>query len=386
MGEKANNLIISILIFVFLIFFLFNCQDKKDEVERIIESGVEVVINHLEPYKIDGELASFSLEEEISIDTERLDLFEKGMGSAGEFNVDSEGNIYVIGFKNLEFFINKFDAKGNLVSSFGKRGQGPGEIDWPIGPDINEFDEISVTNNMSKQVIYDKNGNCILEIKFPVSILKLNMLKNGNYLVKWFKPDKINLKDSFFHLAICDNDFKLIKELDVDNNSYDNGKLVPYFMWRVSGDYIFVVNEQRGYEILVFDFEGNLVRKIRKEYKHISASEKLKETIIGLNYPNVKNQLEHYFPNPMPPINSFFSDENGRLFIMTYEKGEQPEEYIYDIFNPDGIFIGRKSLQMLWAGLYLGPMYSLVKNNKLYCYRMKESGYKELVVYRMKWE
>jgi len=65
---------------------------------------------------------------------------------------------------------------------------------------------------------------------------------------------------------------------------------------------------------------------------------------------------------------------------------DKPEEYIYDIFNPDGIFIGRKSLQMLWAGLYLGPMYSLVKNNKLYCYRMKESGYKELVVYRMKWD
>ncbi len=253
-GDKRYNQFISILIFVFLIFCLSDCQEKKDEVDKIIEDGVEVVINHLEPYKIDGEYSSFSLEEEMSIDTERLDLFEKGMGSAGEFNVDSEGNIYVIGFKNLDFFINKFDAKGNLVSSFGKRGQGPGEIDWPIGPDINDNDEISVTNNMSKQVIYDKKGNCILEIKFPVSILKLSILKNGNYLVKWFKPDKNHLEDSFFHLAICNSSFKLIKELDIDNNLYDNGKIVPYFMWRISGDYIFVVNEQRGYEVLVFVF------------------------------------------------------------------------------------------------------------------------------------
>jgi hypothetical protein len=37
-------------------------------------------------------------------------------------------------------------------------------------------------------------------------------------------------------------------------------------MWRVSRDRINIVNQARGYEIWVYDFDGNITRKIRKEY------------------------------------------------------------------------------------------------------------------------
>ena len=64
--------------------------------------------------------------------------------------------------------------------------------------------------------------------------------------------------------------------------------------------------------------------------------------------------------------------------METYEKGENPYECMLDIFNSDGVFVGRKSLKAA-----LGRKF---KNSRMYCAHDKESGYQELVVYRMKWE
>lgn len=74
---------------------------------------------------------------------------------------------------------------------------------------------------------------------------------------------------------------------------------------------------------------------------------------------------------------------------MTYEKGNNPREFLYDIFNPEGIFIGRTKLSNYGDFLLTqrkSPLYVVAKNNRLYCVREKESGYMELVVYKTKWE
>jgi hypothetical protein len=45
-----------IILLVVTLPVLFYCKSSKDEVERVMEGGVEVVVNHLEPYKIKGKL------------------------------------------------------------------------------------------------------------------------------------------------------------------------------------------------------------------------------------------------------------------------------------------------------------------------------------------
>jgi hypothetical protein len=166
----------------------------------------------------------------------------------------------------------------------------------------------------------------------------------------------------------------------------DNSEQVPYFMWRVSGDRIFIVNQTRGYEIWVYDFDGNLLRKIRKEYRPIRVTDEIKEAILGPDYRRSGISQDKYFLDPLPPLNQFFADDKGRIFVMTYEPGQNAGEYIWDVFNPDGVFVGRKALNILWAGLYRGPRYTFVKNGNLYCHQEKESGFNELVVYKMIWK
>jgi hypothetical protein len=61
------------------------------------------------------------------------------------------------------------------------------------------------------------------------------------------------------------------------NNTYF---LDPIFAWHISRDRIFQINEQRGYEILVYGGEGSLVRKIRKQYDPVRMTSETREALL----------------------------------------------------------------------------------------------------------
>ena len=76
-----------------------SCGPKQDKVEKIMEDGIKVVINHLEPYKVKGKPNNLFLEEEFRIDSEKDEIAETGLTDISNrgFGVDSEGSIYFIG-------------------------------------------------------------------------------------------------------------------------------------------------------------------------------------------------------------------------------------------------------------------------------------------------
>ncbi|MEW5900103.1 MAG: hypothetical protein AB1715_01430 [Acidobacteriota bacterium] len=145
-------------------------------------------------------------------------------------------------------------------------------------------------------------------------------------------------------------------------------------------------NTERGYEILVYDLEGNLKRKIRKKHKPVPLSGEYKEMVKNRykQAPDLLSRLD--FPKFFPPFQYGFADDEGRLFVMTYERGAKPGEYLYDIFNPEGAFVARKGLPN-WGryGISLWPLFAMARKGRIYCFREKESGFKEIVVYRMIW-
>ena len=174
-----------ILPLVFLLCFTFSCQ-KQEQIERFMEDGVEVVVNHLEPYKIMGEPSSLILEEMFTIDTERDDILEIGLINIGGFDIDSEGKIYIFSDtwkdKNLVY---KFDKDGNFIKKFGKTGQGPGEIQGPWYTYITNKDEIPILSEYShKLFIFNREGIPIQEYSLEIgqSGFEHFPLENGNFL------------------------------------------------------------------------------------------------------------------------------------------------------------------------------------------------------------
>ena len=154
---------------------------------------------------------------------------------------------------------------------------------------------------------------------------------------------------------------------------------------RTMGDRIYIGSSDRGYEILIFDLDGNLVRKIRKEYKPVPVCKEYRESYLKRYVDFMPDYAAKiYFPDNWFPFHSFFVDEEGRIFVMTYESGKNPGEYVYDIFNKDGVFILRTSLDIL-HGSY-GRLEAKALRGRLYCLQEKASGYKRLAAYEMIWE
>jgi outer membrane protein assembly factor BamB len=381
---------------LFLVFLIFSsCAPKDDVPERVMEDEVEVVLNRLEPYTIKGEPSTFSLQKEFTIDTENDRIAELGLTDIGYyFDVDSQGNIYLAGYENAEGLIFKFDNEGNFVRSFGRKGQGPGEfrarnyVSLYLTADRN--DNIAVSDFGNKLVVFDKDGQTIEERKIASGTVCTIPLANRNFLsftsVMDGKSEYINQNP----LTIFNDKFEAIKELDkqmVPNPIVGKRLKGSYHIlsWSVANGKIYTGFQERGYEISVFDLDGNLMRKIKKEFEPVPIPEDYKtefmEQFSAPIFKDIRNKI--YFPEAMPPFHSFFTDDAGRLFVMTHEEGENRGEFMYDIFDPDGTCIGRKSLKIHHdeSGLF-----AKMKNGRFFCLNEKDSGYKELIVSKVIWE
>lgn len=380
------------VLFILMLFLLIHCRPKQDEIERTMENGVEVVVNHLEPYKIKGDPSILHLEEEFVIDTEKDEIAQLGLTDIWNIDVDSEKNIYLLHLQSKENCIFKFNKEGQFISSFGRKGQGPGEVQYPIFFQV-QNNEIAVTDP-TKVVFFSKNGKFLKEISKDANKLSAIFLKNGNYLVRERIRDLSDSAARHIGLRLYDSEFNEIKEIDrVTNPNPFRGNgyraTLPYIHTCVLGEKVFEGNSERGYEIHVYDLNGNLIKKIKKEYRPVPINEEDEERILKL-FERMPEEIKEtiYFPDNFPPFQRlFFTDDEGRLFVMTYEKGKKPREFIYDIFNSEGAFIGRIGFDNYGQdAMQMGPLPAISKNGLLYYVREKESGYKELVVYSMSWE
>jgi len=377
------------LVFIVVVLFLVSsCGQKQDEVDRIIEDGVEVVINHLEPYKIEDRTSTLTLEQEMTIDTEKDEVAEIGLVDMETFDIDEEANIYIIRWASNENFVYKFDNQGRFVKSFVRKGQGPGEIEWGGRVMFIGGNELIIKDpSKTKFSIYNTEGDFLRDelLKSHLSILKV--FGNGKRLVFWqdnFPPDREKLIN---HLGLCESGFEDIKEFytySFPNIMVAEKVYTPGNFWidGTSEDQIFIGDGELGYEIMVFDLEANLIRKIRKEYAPVELTEEYKRNFMERRK-NSPFRDKYKFRNHWPPFQYLFADEEDRIFVMTYEKGVSPNEWIFDIFTPEGVFMGRVPIK---SRIESREFAIKAKHNRVYSICEKESGYKELVVYRMKWE
>lgn len=385
--------------------FFIGCGLKQGEVERYVEDGVEVIFNDLEPYKIPGEPSVLHLEKEFSIDTERDKIAELGLTDIHGFDVDSEENIYC--FKpplSQDRLVFKFDKNGKFITSFGRRGQGPGEIQYASYQRITRNDEIPIVDAHGlKLIFFDTNGNLLNESHLTTETASQGIvipLENGNYLIRRLEGELWGINEVSEEgysklLSLFDSDFNWIKDVD---RIHISGQLwatrtsfmMPVYFWEVSEGKIYVGNSQKGYEIRIFDLEGNLIKKIRKKYNRVEFPKEIRE-----DYKRITKNPESPFygrkvslPDYHPPFQRlFFTDDEGRLFLMTFKKNKNPGEYIFDIFNSDGVFIGRINLDAYVERFTATfPLYAKAMNKRLYCLREKSNGYKELAVYKMLWK
>ena len=149
-----------------LVCLLCFCGSERNDVKRLMEEGIEVIVNPLKLSKNDKKKSPLILEEEFTIDLEDEGIAALGLTDVRGFDVDSQENIYV--FKPEIFdgnLVYKFARNGNFLFSFAPKGQGPEELGRPMFQKINALDELPVTDFNDKKIkVFNSEGKLIKEI------------------------------------------------------------------------------------------------------------------------------------------------------------------------------------------------------------------------------
>jgi len=292
------------ILFITFLFLLVSCSQQKIGWKGTVEEkdGVVIVKNPKEPIYGEG---SFNLEEELSIgETEGQE--EYMLSSPRSTAVDDEGNIYVLDLK--ESHIKVFDNEGIYQKTIGRRGQGPGEFQGPLGIQITAKNEILVNNlNSSRLIYYSLKGNFLRENQvtgIPRSLLKMD--SNSDYICVYPKTEQI-FKVALEKYDSSQKKLFSIAEVEIENY-YALAKSVIFNITK-ENEIIWAITDK--YEIMITDAVGNLTRKIIRDYDAVGISEKEKKSFLkqiplspGVNFPK-------YFP----PLRNTFGKKTN--FILS---------------------------------------------------------------------
>jgi hypothetical protein len=364
-------------------------SEKPSQIDRVMENGVEVVLNYLEPYLLKNVPAQLSIKREFSIDLERDDLAEIGVSEVLDYDVDSSGSIFCL----CDTAIFKFDPKGNFLLKFSRKGQGPGELNYPTKCAVSDQDKFWVFDySKHRFIIFDQDGKFLKEsdLKFQGNTWGISQVfyldKRTN--IQMSAPLDLEEANPVFQLIIQNTetgDLQTLPEKLEDENpsrSPRHNLLHEKLLYQIVQRKIYVYSQQNPeFEINIYDFAGTPQRRVCKQYQKVKIDEefKAKRWAWFKKHPMSRlHKMQGYFPDFYPPIKNLHVDSQGRIFVETYERGEDPDAGIVDIFNPDGAYISRTTMAKSLTKLF--------KHERLYALHEKDSGFQELIVSSLSWD
>jgi len=368
----------AVLIFLFLSvsIMLVSFGEQKAEWKGKIEEvdGVTIVKNPKKPMY--GEDV-FSLEEELSIG-EAEGREEYMFLEVQSIAIDDEERIYVLDYKENNVKI--YDKNGKFVKKFGRAGQGPGEFHLPHTVIITNQDEILVQNFRSL-AFFTLEGDfkrSLSAAQEPFGLGTINVDSDGNITSLCVVREEENPR---YELKKFDSELKYLYSLGSSPtpNAIRDGfnPLFPVLRWNIINENQIVCGYMKEYELKIFDAEGNLIRKILKEYTPLEVTqEDVDERLQGENLPpQLKEKM--VIPKYHCPFRWMIADDKGRIFVWTYERVADGEGYYYDVFDAEGKYIVKVPLKSR-------PF--LFKNSKLYTMEEDEEGYQYVKRYKVTWK
>ena len=356
-----------------------SCQKQKDEWRGTIEEvdGVTVVTNPKEPMY--GEDV-FSLEEELSIgEAEGREeyLFSQVRG----ISVDEEERIYVL--DSREAHIKVFQKTGEYLKTIGRKGQGPGEMQMPFYVQITSKNEVMVHDTMAQRLSFFS-----LDGKY---LRQNSSAKTRNF----FNPKKMDSQDNLIvftvgapppvggkELKVYDSNLELLTTVAQEERGtrgiIDIGKSSLYCAVSPSDNIVW--GDSKEYVLQILNQEGNLIKRIIKEYNPVEITAEDKEKYEKQYEAPVKRGMKLNFRAHFPAFSEISVDDEERVFVKTYERVEGKEELFYfDVFEHGGKYIAKVPIQ---ANL---NRYSIWKKNKLYTIEEDEEGYQVVKRYKVTW-
>jgi len=333
---------------------------------------------------------------------------------------DADGNIYVGDVRDRRIL--QFDKDGNFVKLVAKQGQGPGELqalaDLAILGDGSLIALNSGPGVLPKFLFFDKNMK-YLDTKAPKGFSKVvvssEFSPDGETFAGMFLAFDMEKGTMKMKVGALDMNFDVKKQLSERDQSFD-----PAAFQSQQGLSKFLSdtlkNAYKGTGMMTFDKEGNAYSAVSNEYTITKWAPDLtnKLMVIKRKYkpiPNTEdridaiaeNTLDSFRSGPLAslitdqlkkdiienadlpivvnPVNGLIPMEDGHLLVVhdvNFATGQQ----MVDIFNADGTFKGRATMDS-WAFYNRNGLTSMIfKNGFAYCMETDDLGDNRVVRYK----
>jgi len=345
-------------IFIMTLFIIFLQLALAQEVKIKTEDGVQVVYNPKKPVSIPGTPTNINVQEDLCIgDEEALEDFI--FSQIRSVQVDEEENIYVLDSKEIR--IKVFDKNGKPLRTFGKKGQGPGEIQMPTRMYLTPKKEILIYDQGNRRLsFYSLDGKCLREISTAKYFFSRTIPDSkGNIITQQLIPgEKVYNEIKKYDLDL--NPVISIASIELERNFRVLNMVTPTLNVRIMKNDNIVWGYPEEYEIFVVSPEGQTIRKIVKDYKpvKITNEEKEKLTKDAFGDQGIPSGIKVQFPKNYYPYYFIIPGDDERIYVRTYEK-DKHGDFIYNVFNPKGIYIADFTLPVI-DFLYV------IKNKKMY--------------------
>jgi hypothetical protein len=301
----------------------------------------------------------FMLEKDMVIGVEDGDenyLF----GRIFDVAVSSGGAIYVLdnGFNRVQ----KYDSSGVYIGTFGRKGEGPGEFNFPIAIAVDGLGNVYVADR-SKVQIFDVTGTYTDSFEhgfsgsFPRSI-RINE-SNGIYLscLDIFEQQVLH-KYSFNHTKVASfcNSYAIGEKVDVREEQTFGGGAID-----INQKGLVYFTQRLPYVIRVFSPNGELLWDVYRESQYVQKPIVKKE----------ERGLTVRLPTSSQSIIVF--DDNYFVNVLRNQRDEATETII-DLFDSQGAFL---------KSHVLGKSINLrCKDAAGRLYSIESGGFPKLVRYR----
>jgi hypothetical protein len=333
------------LLVFFLSFLLIIPLLNAQKIKIKTENGIPVVYNPKKPAPPPGVKHKLILEEELCIGDEEEEYLFSERADYISTAIDDEWNIFTLDPKLVE--IRKFNAKGKLIKIFGKKGQGPKEMDRPSNIMITPQNELMfIDGGNSRLTFYSLDGEYLRYIPFSKwrpRRIKIDSKGNivtdvNNYSMTERRTTKVTYEIkrfnkqleplfTIFSIDISDR----IKER-IEERKYSFGVL---YYWQLTKNDNVIIGDTKNYEFSIINPEGKIIRKIKKELEPVKVTKEDTNQLSGYT-------IERYIlPKYHTGFYYFTVDEEGRLFVRTWERTKDKRGYFYDVFDSEGRYIAK---------------------------------------------
>jgi len=233
---------------------------------------------------------------------------------------DGSGNLYVLDPGNDRVVV--FDEKGAFLREFGRKGEGPGELQQPKEICLDHEGNLAIFDLGSKKMnTFDTEGKFLREKAIPQSLVSLShpaFMKNGNILLSVVRVDPDGTQN--FELILYDQNFNTLKTLDsIPQPKKDWNKIGEPQFWvgflkdifegiekgipvgaSTNGE-TFTSIRSNAYQATIYDQNGVEQLKYQKKFKPLPFTSDAKEVAYGKIWQSLCNNpfLNNNMPRPI---------------------------------------------------------------------------------------